>query len=118
MKSDDEKMKERFDRFFSRLEKRLDEDEGTKRKGFFALIAEIIFLSTAAVICVALLTLVKALKLSVPIALAVVVAYFAWTWADGWANRDAVQLQTQSIVQEETLEPSANVQVEPIVEGQ
>lgn len=116
MKSDKEKMKERFDKFFSRLENRLDEDESQEKKGWITLVAEIAFLTAAIVVCFALLTLAKLLRFAVPIALGAVVVYFVWTWCGGATNRDELPSQTQTAVHEESPESNLDVQVEQLSE--
>lgn len=116
MKSDKKKMKERFDRFFSRLEKRLDEDESLKKKGSIALLAEIIFMTVAIVVCFVLLALLKTLRFIAPIALGAVVVYFVWMWCGGATNRDELPSQTQTVVHEESSESNLDVQVEPLSE--
>lgn len=116
MKSDKEKTKERIDRFFSRLEKRLDEDESLKKKGSIALLVEIVFLTAAVVVCFALLALAKLLRFIAPIALGAVVVYFVWTWCGGATNRDELPSQTQAVVREESPESNLDVQVGPLSE--
>lgn len=116
MKSDEEKMKERFNRFFSRLEKRLDEDESLEKKGWTTLVAEIVFLTAAIAVCFALLVFAKLLRFAVPIALGAVVVYFVWTWCGGVTNRDELPPQTQTVVHKESPESNLDVQIEPVLE--